>query len=114
MGAQRADDVEPLPGADGVPVAAVVLSVDEAARLEESLPAAAGARLVVVENACTDGSADVARRQGARGVLCSACPEGGAGVGRRHAAGVVSLGHGATYADAMNAGVAAALGEPGV
>jgi GT2 family glycosyltransferase len=76
-----------------VKVAAVVLSVDEAPRLEESLPAAEGARLVVVDNACTDGSADVARRHGAR---------------------VVRLGRRATYADAMNAGVAAALGEPGV
>jgi GT2 family glycosyltransferase len=76
-----------------VTVAAVVLSVDEAARLEESLPAVTAARLVVVDNACTDASADVAERHGAR---------------------VVRLQRRVPYAEAMNAGVAAALDEPGV
>jgi GT2 family glycosyltransferase len=74
-----------------VNVVAVVLSVDEAARLEESLPAAAGMRLVVVDNACTDASAGVAERHGAR---------------------VVRLARRTPYAAAMNAGVAAALAEP--
>jgi GT2 family glycosyltransferase len=73
-----------------VTLAVVVLSVDEAPRLEESLPAVAGARLVVVDNACTDATAAVAERHGAR---------------------VVRLAQRASYAEAMNAGVAAALGE---
>jgi hypothetical protein len=41
-----------------------VLSVDEAPLLEHSLPAAAaqpGAEVVVIDNACTDATASVAR-----------------------------------------------------
>ncbi len=47
----------------------VVLSVDEAHLLEHSLPAAAaqpGAEVVVVDNACADGTRSVAERCGAR------------------------------------------------
>ncbi len=67
----------------------LVLSVDEAARLERSLPAAAqqGAdEVVVIDNACTDDTAGVAERHGAR---------------------VVSLPDRRSYAAAMNAGLAA-------
>jgi GT2 family glycosyltransferase len=48
----------------------LLLSVDEAAMLEHSLPAALeqGAEVVVVDNACTDATADLAARHGA-GVL---------------------------------------------
>jgi len=69
--------------------AIVVLSVDEAAMLAHCLPAAAaqpGAELVVIDNACTDGSAALARAHGAR---------------------VVALPERASYAVAMNAGIAA-------
>jgi GT2 family glycosyltransferase len=76
-----------------VTVAVVVLSVDEAQRLDESLPAVRGGCLIVVDNACTDASAEVAERHGAR---------------------VVRLAPRAQYAEAMNAGVAAALEDPEV
>ena len=69
-------------------VVVVMLSVDEAARLEESLPALGDAAVVVIDNACTDASAAVAERFGAR---------------------VVRLAARRPYAAAMNAGVAAAL-----
>ena len=47
----------------------VVLSVDEGALLEHSLPAAVAqpdAEVVVVDNACTDSTAHVVAAQGAR------------------------------------------------
>ena len=48
----------------------LLLSVDEAPMLERSLPAALAqepaAEVVVVDNACTDGSAEVAERHGGR------------------------------------------------
>jgi GT2 family glycosyltransferase len=65
-----------------------MLSVDEAALLEHSLPAAlaqGAAHVVVVDNASTDGTADLARRLGAD---------------------VVVLGQRRSYAAAMNAGLA--------
>jgi GT2 family glycosyltransferase len=71
----------------------LVLSVDEAHRLEHSLPAAAvqpGAELVVIDNACTDATRSVAERHGAR---------------------VIGLRERATYAAAMNAGIVATEGE---
>jgi len=75
-----------------VSTAILVLSVDEAPLLTHCLPAAVGqpdAFVVVVDNACEDASAAVAREHGAR---------------------VVSLGERRSYAAAMNAGFAA-LGD---
>jgi GT2 family glycosyltransferase len=70
-----------------VRVAAVVLSVDEAERLETCLPPlAAAAVVVVIDNACTDATAEVAERHGAR---------------------VLRLAERRSYAAAMNAGLAA-------
>ena len=68
--------------------AILVLSVDEAPMLAHCLPAAAAqpdAELVVVDNACTDATAAVAREHGAR---------------------VVALPARRSYAAAMNAGIA--------
>jgi GT2 family glycosyltransferase len=66
-------------------VAALVLSVDEAHRLETCLPPLTGAdEVVVIDNACTDDTSAVARRHGAR---------------------VVTLGERRSYAAAMNAGL---------
>jgi GT2 family glycosyltransferase len=74
-----------------VSVTALVLSVDEAAYLEECLPAVAGqADVVVIDNACGDASAEVAERFGAR---------------------VVRLDSRRSYAAAINAGIAATSGE---
>ena len=70
-------------------VAILVLSVDEAGRLATCLPAAGGQdadEVVVVDNACTDATAEVAERHGAR---------------------VVALPERRSYAAAMNAGLAA-------
>jgi GT2 family glycosyltransferase len=68
-------------------VTVLMLSVDEAALLARSLPlAAAQAEVVVVDNACTDDTAAVAREHGAR---------------------VVGLPERVSYAAAMNAGLAA-------
>ena len=49
-------------------VAVVVLSVDEAPRLETSLPPAVAQAddVLVVDDACTDGTAEVAAHYGAR------------------------------------------------
>ena len=72
-------------------VAILVLSVDEAHRLEASLPpAVAQAPVTVVDNASTDATRDVALRHGAR---------------------VLSLPRRLSYAAAMNRGIAA-LGQP--
>jgi GT2 family glycosyltransferase len=71
-----------------VRTAVLVLSVDEAARLETCLPAAArqgAAEIVVIDNACTDHSAELAREFGR----------------------VVGLDERRSYAAAMNAGLAA-------
>ena len=71
----------------------LVLSVDEAYRLEHCLPAAAaqpGAEVVVIDNACTDATAAVAAAHGAR---------------------VVALQPRRTYAAAVNAGIAQARGD---
>jgi GT2 family glycosyltransferase len=71
----------------------LVLSVDEAHLLERSLPAAAaqpGAEIVVIDNACADGTRAVAEACGAR---------------------VVDLNERVSYAAAMNAGIAATAGE---
>ena len=70
-----------------------MLSVDEAPLLEHSLPAAAaqpGAEVVVIDNACTDATASVAERCGAR---------------------VVSLRERVSYAAAINAGILATEGD---
>ena len=65
---------------------AVVLSVDEAERLRTSLPALEGVdEIVVIDNACTDATAEVAEAHGAR---------------------VVRLPERRSYAAAMNAGLA--------
>ena len=67
----------------------LMLSVDEGALLERSLPAAAaqpGAEVVVVDNACADGTAAVAAAHGAR---------------------LVRLGERVSYAAAINRGLAA-------
>jgi GT2 family glycosyltransferase len=77
-----------------VTTAILVLSVDEAHMLRHCLPAAAaqpGAELVVIDNACTDATAALAREHGAR---------------------VVTLSPRRSYAAAMNAGLAA-LGPAG-
>jgi GT2 family glycosyltransferase len=90
-----------IPGAGDPPSAAaggsrqasiLVLSVDEAARLERSLPAAAsqGGELVVVDNACADDTAAVAKAHGAR---------------------VVRLEPRVSYCAAINAGLRACAGE---
>ncbi|MEA2126447.1 MAG: hypothetical protein QOI80_3229 [Solirubrobacteraceae bacterium] len=68
--------------------AILVLSVDEAAMLEHCLPAAAAqgaGEIVVIDNACSDATAEVARAHGAR---------------------VVALPDRLGYAAAMNAGLA--------
>ncbi|HEV2753997.1 MAG TPA: glycosyltransferase [Solirubrobacteraceae bacterium] len=68
----------------------LILSVDEAWRLERSLPAALaqpGVEVLVVDNACSDGTADLARRLGAR---------------------VLTLPERRSYAAAINAGLVAA------
>jgi GT2 family glycosyltransferase len=71
----------------------LLLSVDEAPMLAHSLPAALaqeGADVVVVDNACTDGTADLARRHGAR---------------------VLALPQRMTYAAAMNLAIAQTGGD---
>jgi len=68
-------------------VVVLVLSVDEAERLRTCLPAVTGERVVVIDNACTDATAAVAAAHGAQ---------------------VVALAARASYAAAMNAGLAAA------
>jgi GT2 family glycosyltransferase len=69
----------------------LVLSVDEAPRLERSLPAIAGqGDVVVVDNACTDGTLEVAERCGVR---------------------VLRLAHRHSYAGAINAAIAATGGD---
>ncbi len=71
----------------------VMLSVDEAARLQRSLPAAAAqprSSVVVVDNASSDSTLDVAAKHGAR---------------------VVRLYERASYAAAMNAGILASEGD---
>lgn len=71
-------------------VLVLVLSVDEAELLESCLPAALaqpGARVVVIDNACTDGTAAVCARHGVE---------------------VVALPARVTYAAAINAGLARA------
>jgi GT2 family glycosyltransferase len=70
-----------------------MLSVDEGHRLERSLPAALaqpGAEVLVVDNACTDGTAALAGGAGAR---------------------VLGLRQRLSYAAAINAGIAAACGD---
>lgn len=70
----------------------LMLSVDEAALLERSLPAAVAqpdAEVVVIDNACTDATAEVAHAHGAR---------------------VVRLPERVSYCAAMNAGLAATSG----
>ncbi len=74
----------------------LMLSVDEAPLLEKSLPAALaqpGARVVVIDNACTDTTVSLCERLGAR---------------------VVSLRQRASYAAAYNAGLAATGGDDAV
>jgi GT2 family glycosyltransferase len=69
----------------------LILSVDEAERLEASLPAAVAqpdADVVVIDDACTDATRAVAERYGAR---------------------LVSLAERVSYADAVNGGLAQAL-----
>jgi GT2 family glycosyltransferase len=72
-------------------VVALVLSVDEAPRLEASLPVAVAqsSEVVVIDDACADDTAAVAERHGAR---------------------VVRLPARLSYAAAMNAGLAEVLG----
>jgi GT2 family glycosyltransferase len=69
-----------------VRVTALVLSVDEAHLLRHCLPAVDGAEIVVIDNACTDDTAAVAREHGAR---------------------LVTLPERLSYAAAINAGLAA-------
>ena len=71
----------------------VILSVDEAPLLAHSLPAAVaqdGAEVAVIDNACTDTTAEVARANGAR---------------------LVTLDRRLSYAAAINAGIAATSGD---
>ena len=71
----------------------LILSVDEAHLLEHSLPAAAAqpqAEVVVIDNACTDATASVAERHGARRV---------------------PLAQRRSYCAAINAGIAATEGD---
>jgi GT2 family glycosyltransferase len=74
-------------------VTVLVLSVDEAPLLEQCLGAVVGqpgADVVVVDNACTDATPEVAERAGAR---------------------LLRLAHRQSYAAAMNAAIAATGGE---
>ena len=74
-------------------ITVLVLSVDEAPLLEQCLDAIVGqpdAGVVVVDNACTDATPEVAERHGAR---------------------VLRLGRRQSYAAAMNAAIAATGGE---
>jgi GT2 family glycosyltransferase len=76
-----------------VTVTVLLLSVDEAGMLAHSLPAAAtqdGAEVVVIDNACTDATAQLAGRAGAR---------------------IVRLTERSSYAAAINAGIAATGGD---
>jgi GT2 family glycosyltransferase len=71
----------------------LLLSTDEADLVDVALPAAAAQEpdeLVVVDNACTDSTAEVAARHGAK---------------------IVSLAARASYCEAMNAGLAACSGD---
>ncbi|WP_372788003.1 glycosyltransferase family 2 protein [Paraconexibacter sp.] len=71
----------------------LVLSVDEASLLEDCLPAAVAqpdAEVVVIDNACVDGTRAVAERHGAR---------------------VIGLPQRRSYAAAINAGLAATNGD---
>jgi GT2 family glycosyltransferase len=70
----------------------LVLSVDEAPLLERSLPAIVGqgAEVMVVDNACTDSTVEVAERAGAR---------------------TLRLAHRLSYAAALNAAIAATGGD---
>jgi GT2 family glycosyltransferase len=70
----------------------LVLSVDEAGLLETSLPAIVGqgAEVVVVDNACTDGTVEVAEGCGAK---------------------LLRLSHRTSYAAALNAGIAGTRGD---
>ena len=81
-------------GLRGAPVSTTVLmlSVDEAQLLRHSLPAAVAQAdvVVVIDNACTDGTAALARAHGAE---------------------VVALTPRRSYAAAMNAGIAASGGD---
>ncbi|HEX8105085.1 MAG TPA: glycosyltransferase [Solirubrobacteraceae bacterium] len=75
-----------------LPTTILLLSVDEAHRLAYSLPAAVvqeGAEVVVIDNACTDTTADLARAHGAR---------------------LLRLPERCSYAAAVNAGIAATAG----
>ena len=75
------------------PTTILVLSVDEAHRLEHCLPAAQaqpGARVVVIDNACTDATVGVCRRLGVE---------------------VVGLRERLSYAAAVNRGLAATGGD---
>lgn len=81
----------------GVGVTVLILSVDEAHLLERSLPAAVAQEpapeVVVIDNACTDATADLTRRRGARHLRLDP---------RR------------SYAAAINAGIAATGGDDAV
>ena len=85
-------------------VAVVVLSVDEAGRLETCLPALAGEDVLVVDNACTDATRAVAERHGAR-VLALAS--------RLSYAAAINRGLAAASADAVLLLNADCVGEPG-
>ncbi len=78
---------------NGTPTVVLVLSVDEAPLLERSLPAIVAepdADVVVVDNACGDGTAEVAEAAGAR---------------------LLRLAHRTTYAAALNTAIAATSSE---
>ncbi len=80
--------------ASGMTTTILLLSVDEAPMLEHSLPAALaqgpGTEVVVIDNACTDATAELAHRLGVR---------------------VLRLDHRHTYAAAINAALAQTSGE---
>jgi GT2 family glycosyltransferase len=105
-----------------VRVAVVMLSVDEAPRLERSLPAACaqeGAEVIVVDNACTDATDAVVAWCGAHRVHLSERQSYAAAMnaGLREAGGrdaVLLLNADCVLEEGFLAAATARLGEPGV
>src|SRR5437588_9635313 len=103
-------------------VAALVISVDEAERLQTSLPAAVAQadEVLVVDNACTDATVAVARHAGAQVLAlperlsyAAAVNAGLAGVSRA-AEAVLLLNADCMLEEGFVAAAAGALDDPGV
>jgi GT2 family glycosyltransferase len=99
----------------------VMLSVDEADRLEHSLPAAVaqpGAEVLVVDNACEDRTPDVAAEHGARRMRLSErqsyCAAINAGIAGSDGDAVLLLNADCVLAPGFLAAATARLSDPGV